>query len=192
MSYDTLLVKMGWTPQRARSQVIANADLVIATKGLEWPNDILLDTWKANMANDGVFVDQKFIQICAEMLNRTFIFVTVHKEAGDSGTGKIIITPQTSIGGPLYFLYFTENRFYSPHYQSIRPLVEDSSVIQRRQLRLASVPDQSADFNPNFDSSKVSTRSKTTDVSVSQFSREKSYIDTSNIVQGKRKRKRNK
>ena len=134
MSYDSLLVKMKWTANKARTQVVANSELVIATKGLEWPGDISIDAWRAKMANDFVYADKVFIQIAAELLNRPFVLVTVHKESGDNKSGKILITPQTSIGNPLYFLYFTESKFLSPHYQSIRPLVEDDSVIQRQRL----------------------------------------------------------
>ena len=72
----------------------------------------------------------------------------------------ILITPETSIGNPLYYLYYTETRFLNPHYQSIRPLVEDTSVIQKHSFRISSIPNESA-FSPDFQSSKVTaTQSK--------------------------------
>ena len=139
------------------------------------------------MANDCVYADQVFIQIAAELLNRPFVLVTVHKESGDNNSGKILITPQTSIGNPLYFLYFTESKFLSPHYQSIRPLVEDDSVIQRQRLRISSIPDESGSFSPDVQSSKLTqSRNRKNESSKSQFSRETSYINSDNIISGKR------
>ena len=190
MSYDSLLVKMKWTANKARTQVVANSELVIATKGLEWPGDISIDAWRANMANDFVYADQVFIQIAAQLLNRPFMLVTVHKESGDNKSGKILITPQTSIGNPLYFLYFTESKFLSPHYQSIRPLVEDDSVIQRQRLRISSIPDESGSFSPDVQSSKLTqSRKRKNESSKSQLSRETSYMNSDNIISGKRTRK---
>ena len=152
--------------------------------------DISIDAWRANMANDFVYADQVFIQIAAELLNRPFVLVTVHKESGDNKSGKILITPQTSIGNPLYFLYFTESKFLSPHYQSIRPLVEDHSVIQRQKLPISSIPDESGSFSPDVQSSKLTqSRKRKNESSKSQLSRETSYMNSDNIISGKRTRK---
>ena len=141
------------------------------------------------MANDCVYADQVFIQIAAELLNRPFVLVIVRKESGDNNSGKILITPQTSIGNPLYFLYFTESKFLSPHYQSIRPLVEDDSVIQRQRLRISSIPDESDSFSPDVQSSKLTQlRNQKNESSKSQLSRETAYMN-SDIISGKRTRK---
>ena len=82
-------------------------------------------------------------------------------------------------------------------------MVEESSVIERRQLRISDVPDE-ANFEPNFESSKVSKSgpkepvNATTDQSSAKSadficnSRERSYMNDSNVIAGTRNRRKRK
>ena len=54
-----------------------------------------------------------------ESLSNSFIY----PEDGHNASGKIIIEPKVpnTDDDPLYLLYYSEHRFTSGHYQSIRP-----------------------------------------------------------------------
>ena len=98
---------------------------MIGTKALALPVDkkgeirvymgekklVTLDQWMELMEGDGYYCDQLFLQLACELLNRTFILVTVHKEEGNNGTGIIQIDPKKAEGEPMYFLYYTETRY---------------------------------------------------------------------------------
>ena len=111
-----------------RDQVVSNTKITAATKALALPVDkkgrikvavgnkmITLDQWMLLMSADGYYCDQLFLQLACELLNRTFVLVTVHKEEGFNGTGIIQIDPKKAEGDPMYFLYYTETR-YVPYF----------------------------------------------------------------------------
>ena len=62
-------------------------------------------------------------------MNRQIVIYPVHPEQGWQD-GKMTVNPisckQTDKSEPLYFLYYSELVFTSPHYQSIRPKPKDS------------------------------------------------------------------
>ena len=76
-----------------------------------------------------LYADHYSIDLCAEILNRKIVIYPVHPEKGWQD-GKMTVNPisrkQTDKSEPLYFLYFSELVFTSPHYQSIRPKPKDS------------------------------------------------------------------
>ena len=77
------------------------------------------------MAVEGEYVDDTFMQIAANVLNRMIIIVPVIPTRHVSNPlGLICLQPQDGVIGdhePLYLMYYSEGRFSSPHYQSIRP-----------------------------------------------------------------------
>ena len=137
------------------------------------------------------FCDENFMQVCSEILRRRLVFIMIPKEVGDNGTGLKEIMPQTHSGSPLYLLHFSDTHFASPHFQSVRPINDTvSSLVQRRTIRIFSVPDETADFVPEMESSKVPAvggGAKRT-----KKSREASYMDQSNVLSSSSKRRRKK
>ena len=79
-------------------------------------------SWKTKMSTDKVFVDNLFIPLSAEVLNRIVVLYPVFVEDGHTD-GKIIISPKSPIVElePWYILYYSETSFICGHYQSIRP-----------------------------------------------------------------------
>ena len=189
MTYDENLKKMRWDEHKARAHVIASADMIIYGKGLEWPGEYSLDDWKATMARDGTYVDQTFLQITAELLCRKIVLILCHHEDGDNNSGTRVIEPRALNGEPLYLLYYPESRFVSPHYQSIRPVQEESAE------QLQSLPENSECFIPTIESTViekkvVKKRKKQTDSSTDMFqstgsnskSSKKSWLNESSII----------
>lgn len=119
--HDPLLsASQKWTVSKLRDLVVSSVELVIA-KGFEWPNEQSIENWREIYAEDRVYIDEIFIRICSEVLNRKIVLIPVHYNDGHNQTGRIEITPKNSISRAFYMLYYTESHFVSPHYQSIRP-----------------------------------------------------------------------
>jgi len=189
MMYDEKLKKMNWDEHKARSQVIASAEMIIYSKDLEWPGEYSIDDWKATMARDGTYVDATFLQIAAELLSRKIVLILCHHEDGDNNSGTRVIEPRALNGESLYFLYYPESRFASPHYQSIRPVQEESAE------QLQSLPENSECFVPPIESTAIENkvskkRKKQTDSSTDMFqstgsnskSSKKSWLNESSII----------
>ena len=81
------------------------------------------------MSSKGTYADHYFIELCAEYLNRQIVIYPVHPEQSWKD-GKNTINPisrkQPDNLDPLYFLYYSEVVFASPHYQSIRSKPKES------------------------------------------------------------------
>ena len=80
--------------------------------------------WMKKMSTHGQDVDQLFIQLCSEVLQRKIILLPVNYEDGHRD-GKIEIFPRrksryTDVE-PFYLLYYSESSFFNGHFQSIRP-----------------------------------------------------------------------
>ena len=78
--------------------------------------------WIRRMSSDGVYVDQVFIQLTSELLNRKILIVPVLYEDGHNDTGKIEHVPKYPTNEePLLLLYYSQTSFWcGGHYQSIR------------------------------------------------------------------------
>ena len=102
-----------------RELVVSSVDSLL-DKGFVWPNEQSIEVWKEIYAEDCIYIDEIFIRICSEVLNRKIVLIPVHHKVGHRQTGKIEITPKNPVSRPFYMLYYTECQFVSPHYQSIR------------------------------------------------------------------------
>ena len=94
-----------------------------------------IQDWKAKMSKNAEYADQIFVQLFSEFVKRKLILIPVHKSVGNNGTGIIEVVPNkdpNTAENPLYFLYYTECKFISPHYQSVRPISKttDTSIFQ--------------------------------------------------------------
>ena len=156
-------------------------------------------------------MEHTFITLASEVLNRCIILVPVFPEDGHDENGFITFTPQSAPPNApaLYLLYYSETRFSTPHFQSIRPSVrvrqQASESVKyfehapnlrncvqyqyRERVSLGTLPDNTEDIaNPQLQSTvctRNTTRNKRKETS---NPREMSYLDSSNIVIGKRQR----
>lgn len=210
MSYDPLWKNVKFDILRLRAKVILSLDNLILKGKLVWadcdPTGELgsKEIWANNMKDSATFADHIFIYLAAEYLSREFIIIPVFPP--QTGTDRVHIKPchTTASYKPFYFLYYSDARFISPHYQSILPITENMSsdatipVIQPVRNPISSVPDDICDISePVYTSSgnkrkntQVSTES--TDViessQQSKKSRELSYMSETNIISSKRRR----
>ena len=99
--------------------------MFIVTERLAWQYDPeigTLEEWVEKMKAEGEFGDEIFLQLAANILNRDIIIIPVFRdEAHIQALGFTVIKSATSNNHePLFLLSYTESRFTSPHYQSIR------------------------------------------------------------------------
>ena len=116
------------TPSDLRTQVcetVFNADDNVQLALIPDDNnasDVDLHGWAENMKRNGCWVDHPFIQLTANLLKRNIIIVTIYKQDGTNGSGKIKIEADEPNGSPLYLLNYD-----NIHFQSIFPIaLEDS------------------------------------------------------------------
>ena len=79
-------------------------------------SDVDVQGWANNMKRDGCWADHPFIQLTANLLKRNIIIITIYKEDGTNGSGRIEIEADESSGNPLYLLNYD-----NIHFQSIFP-----------------------------------------------------------------------
>ena len=189
-----------------RSKVVAYLDSLILKGKTDWndwdPSGELgsKQQWAKTMLEWGTFADRNFIQLASEYLSREFVIIPVI--APKSGSDRVVIKPFTSTAkyAPFYFLYFSDARFYSPHYQSIRPNTatnQNMSMPPVPPVRrpIGSVPDDICDItSPILTSSGQKTSSESTSViessQVSKNKREQSYMSQENVISPSKKRRR--
>ena len=109
-----------------RKIVTIGFDLFIATERLEWQYDPeigLPEEWKSTMLENGNFGDEIFLQLTCNVLNRDIVIIPAFKDQAHVSALGFTITKSSTPNNkePLFFFAFTESRFSSPHYQSIRP-----------------------------------------------------------------------
>ena len=129
MKSDIHLKSLNYSYADIRSETVNKADFVtkrcnLTTDCIEHPKanskkSLSFEEWKVLMAKEGQCCDQLFLQIFAENFNKKLVVIPVFKTQGDSDTGIIEIVPEVESGEPFHFLYYSEARFLSPHYQSI-------------------------------------------------------------------------
>ena len=129
MKSDVHLKSLNYSYADIRSETVNKADFVtkrcnLTTDCIEHPKanskkSLSFEEWKVLMAKEGQYCDQLFLQIFAENFNKKLVVIPVFKTQGDSDTGIIEIVPEVESGEPFHFLYYSEARFLSPHYQSI-------------------------------------------------------------------------
>ena len=111
------------TPSDLRDQVCetvfdADENFQLALIPDDNATDVNLHDWAENMKTDRFWVDHPFIQLTANLLKRNIVIITIYKEDGSNGSGRIEIEADESHGCPLYLLNYD-----NIHFQSIIPLI---------------------------------------------------------------------
>ena len=110
-----------------RRKIVLNGfDMFIATERLTWSYDPEIGTpeeWVDKMSSDGVYGDEIFLQLASNILNRDIVIIPVFKDQAHVQQMEIKIVRSATVNRneQLFLLAYTESRFVSPHYQSIRP-----------------------------------------------------------------------
>ena len=157
--------------------------------------------WLMRMGSNYEYCDHYFIQLCANILDRSIEIVRVMSEE------RITISPVGGMGGhhiysPLYVMFYEESHFIEPHYQSIRPgiptpptvpitrpqaPVTNSTIEQvpaRSQLpSVNSTIGQPILHSTNLNQSCENTCNTENSTVRSRNTRETSYLSASNIIE---------
>ena len=187
MRYDPKLKNLAHvkSPHDIRSMVVQQLALLEATGKITWPGHMSMEDWTNYMMNNGAYCDEVYLLLAAEVFNREIVLVPVFQEEGHDENGFIKFTPSSFLScqmfSPFYLLYYSEAKFVIPHFQSIRPT-------EGSQKLIASIPERSSLLSlPQMESTNATSEASR---KRKQNSREMSYLSDSNIVSGKRCRKK--
>ena len=111
--------------QKFREKIVDfGYNLFIITGRLDWPyeDNETPEDWIEKMKRSGEFGDHIFLQLTANVLNRDIIIIPTFRDpAHIQASGFTIITSaHKNNQDPLFLLQFSDARFESPHYQSLR------------------------------------------------------------------------
>ena len=81
------------------------------------------EEWAENMQNDEVYCDDIFLYNAAHILSRDIHILPVFRQVGNQDGWIVIESNSTSKLPPLHVLYYSDQMFNNPHYQSIRPII---------------------------------------------------------------------
>ena len=121
LRYDPVWRFLPFSPDTFRSNIVSSLNLMISQGRFESPfTDDQRQNWLLRMGSNYEYCDHYFIQLCANILDRSIEIVRVMSEE------RITISPVGGMGGhllhsPLYVMFYEESHFIEPHYQSIRP-----------------------------------------------------------------------
>ena len=120
LRYDPVWRFLPFSPDTFRSNIVSSLNLMISQGRFESPfTDDQRQNWLLRMGSNYEYCDHYFIQLCANILDRSIEIVRVMSEE------RITISPVGGMGGhhiysPLYVMFYEESHFIEPHYQSIR------------------------------------------------------------------------
>ena len=181
-----------------RAKVVADSEKIVLTHGMIWecnegPNGepMSKDDWMTEINKKGSYVDTMLLQIFSNIVKRRLVLVPVFKSsAHDNVTGLTEIIPKLEAGLPMYYLYYSDQKFLNGHYQSIRPSHE---ISPRCEIR--SVPEDENNMSvPCYESSKLPNVSEElvfeSVSSQPKRSRVNLRVDESNIISDSKRRRR--
>jgi len=109
-----------------REMLVKAAYNSIKSGKLLWGCDGSLEDWRLAMRQEGTMGDQIILQAASNLFQRDIIILPVFRDAAhNQKLGITLISPSppsSPSGSPLYLQYYSESRFLTPHFQSIRPL----------------------------------------------------------------------
>ena len=88
------------------------------------PNEGTPEEWMKRYSKPGEDIEVKFAILTALKYDRKIIMYPVFESEGDS-EGRVVVEPRDGAPEntePLYMLLYNEDSFFSPHFQSIRPI----------------------------------------------------------------------
>jgi len=116
-----------------RGKLVQAAYNSIKAGKLTWPEGESLEEWRSGMAQEGTMGDQVILQAAANLFQRQIVILPVFWSAAhlpslgitlispSSKTSKSPTKTSTSSSDALFVQYYSESRFLTPHYQSVRP-----------------------------------------------------------------------
>merc|ERR1712107_782229 len=109
-----------------------------------WPEGETVEEWKMLMGQEGTMGDQVVLQVAANFFQRQIVILPVFWSAAHlPSLGITLISPSSksppktsSSRSALFLQYFSESRFLTPHYQSVRPKPGENHLVESLQRSL--------------------------------------------------------
>jgi hypothetical protein len=148
------------------------------------------------MSQDEEWGDDVLLSLASHVLNRRII-ISNFDRLTSTDLRRHVMGPESARNHPpIYLLYFTETAVYSAHYQSIMPAVFVAATststnvtnVTNQRNRLESIPENGEIPDPVLQSTTNNASCLVT-TETSRNRRELSYMDSSNIIRSKRRRK---
>merc|ERR1711963_1158200 len=103
-----------------------------------------VEEWKMLMGQEGTMGDQVVLQVAANFFQRQIVILPVFWSAAHlPSLGITLISPSSksppktsSSRSALFLQYFSESRFLTPHYQSVRPKPGENHLVESLQRSL--------------------------------------------------------
>merc|ERR1712088_1171175 len=124
-----------------RGKLVQAAYNSVKAGKLTWPEGESVEEWRSGMAQEGTMGDQVILQAAANLFQRQIVILPVFWSAAHlpslgitliSPSSKNISSPTktTTTGSSALFLqYYSESRFLTPHYQSVRPKIGQNHLV---------------------------------------------------------------
>merc|ERR1712165_234103 len=122
-----------------RAKLVQAAFNSVKAGKLTWPEGESVEEWRSGMAQEGTMGDQVILQAAANLFQRQIVILPVFWSAAHlpslgitliSPSSKNISSPTKTTGSSALFLqYYSESRFLTPHYQSVRPKIGQNHLV---------------------------------------------------------------
>jgi len=128
-----------------RAKLVQAAYNSVKAGKLTWPEGETVEEWRMLMGQEGTMGDQVVLQVAANLFQRQIVILPVFWSAAHlPSLGITLISPSSrspsktsSSRSALFLQYFSESRFLTPHYQSVRPKPGDNHLVESLQRSLA-------------------------------------------------------
>ena len=127
-----------------RAKLVQAAYNSVKAGKLTWPEGENVEEWRSLMGQEGTMGDQVVLQAAANLFQRQIVILPVFWSAAHlPSLGITLISPSSkspsmtsSSRSALFLQYFSESRFLTPHYQSVRPKPGDNHLVESLQRSL--------------------------------------------------------
>jgi len=127
------LASIAASHSQLRGKLVQAAYNSVKAGKLTWPEGESVEEWRSGMAQEGTMGDEVILQAAANLFQRQIVILPVFWSAAhlpslgitlispSSKTTKSLTKTSTTSSSALFLQYFSESRFLTPHYQSVRP-----------------------------------------------------------------------
>jgi len=126
------LASIAASHSQLRGKLVQAAYNSVKAGKLTWPEGESVEEWRSGMAQEGTMGDEVILQAAANLFQRQIVILPVFWSAAHlpslgitlispSGKSSKSLTKTSRSSSALFLQYFSESRFLTPHYQSVRP-----------------------------------------------------------------------
>jgi hypothetical protein len=106
-----------------RARIVYELTHYMASGRFYWHEMRSPQEWQRSMSQDAYYGDNNVLLLAAQIFQRPIILVPFHPEDAHNPWGTIEFHPRDPSNlEPINLMWFSERGFFSPHFQSIRPI----------------------------------------------------------------------